>query len=42
MHAMYDRLRSAEEIAKVGVDAGTTFDKNSGLPLTIYTVAASG
>jgi ATP-dependent HslUV protease, peptidase subunit HslV len=42
MHAMYDRLGSAEEIAKVGVDAGTTFDKNSGLPLSLYTVAAAG
>jgi ATP-dependent HslUV protease, peptidase subunit HslV len=41
MHAMYDRLRSAEEIARVGIDAGTTFDKNSGLPFTLYTVAAT-
>ena len=42
MHAMYDRMRSAEEIARVGVDAGTTFDKNSGLPLSLYTLDASG
>ena len=39
MHAMYGRLKTAEEIAKVGVDAGATFDKNSGLPMTMYTLA---
>jgi ATP-dependent protease HslVU (ClpYQ), peptidase subunit len=38
MHSMYGRLRSAEAVAKVGIDAGTTFDKNSALPLTIYTL----
>ena len=32
------RVRSAEAVAKVGIDAGTTFDKNSALPLTIYTL----
>jgi ATP-dependent protease HslVU (ClpYQ) peptidase subunit len=39
MHSMYGRLRTAEAVAKVGIDAGTTFDKNSALPLTIYTLA---
>jgi hypothetical protein len=38
MHSMYGRLRSAGAVAKVGVEAGTTFDKNSALPLTLYTV----
>jgi len=38
MHSMYGRLRSAEAVAKVGIDAGTTFDKNSALPMTIYTL----
>jgi ATP-dependent protease HslVU (ClpYQ) peptidase subunit len=39
MHSQYNRLRTAEAIARVGIEAGTTFDKNSGLPLTLYTVA---
>jgi hypothetical protein len=39
MHSQYNRLRTAEAIARAGIDAGTTFDKNSGLPLTLYTVA---
>ena len=38
MHSMYGRLRSAGAVAKAGIDAGTTFDKNSALPLTIYTL----
>ena len=38
MHTQYGRLRSAAAIAKVGIDAGTTFDKNSGLPMSLYTV----
>jgi ATP-dependent protease HslVU (ClpYQ) peptidase subunit len=40
MHATYGTPRSAAEVARVGIDAGTTFDKNSGLPLTLYTIAA--
>ena len=39
MHAQYPRLRTAEAIARAGVDAGATFDRNSGLPMTLYTVA---
>jgi len=39
MHAQYPRLRTAEAIAKSGIDAGATFDRNSGLPMTMYTVA---
>jgi len=39
MHALYPKLRTAAAIAKAGVDAGATFDRNSGLPMTLYTVA---
>jgi ATP-dependent protease HslVU (ClpYQ) peptidase subunit len=38
-YSQYGRLRTAEAVARAGIDAGTTFDKNSGLPLTLYTVA---
>ena len=38
MFSLYDRLRSAEAVARAGIEAGATFDKNSGLPLTIYTM----
>jgi ATP-dependent HslUV protease subunit HslV len=39
MHAQYPRLRTAAAIARAGIEAGATFDKNSGLPMTFYTVA---
>jgi ATP-dependent HslUV protease, peptidase subunit HslV len=39
MHAQYPKLRTAEAIARAGIDAGATFDRNSGLPMTLYTVA---
>jgi ATP-dependent protease HslVU (ClpYQ) peptidase subunit len=39
MHAMYPRLRTAAAVARAGITAGATFDKNSGLPMTLYTVA---
>ena len=39
MHAQYPRLKTATAIAKAGVEAGATFDRNSGLPMTLYTVA---
>src|SRR5215467_9367766 len=32
MNAMYSRLKSAEAVARVGIEAGCTFDKNSSLP----------
>src|SRR3954451_21041439 len=38
MSALYSRLKTAEEIARAGIEAGTLFDKNSALPLTIYTL----
>jgi hypothetical protein len=39
MHTQYDQLNSAEAVAETGVNAGATFDKNSSLPLTLFTVA---
>ena len=39
MYAQYPKLRTAEAIARAGIDAGATFDRNSGLPMTLYTVA---
>jgi ATP-dependent protease HslVU (ClpYQ) peptidase subunit len=41
MHALYPRLKTAEAIARAAVEAGATFDKNSALPMTIYTVRAA-
>lgn len=38
MHAQYPKLRTAAAIAKAGIAAGATFDRNSGLPMTVYTV----
>jgi ATP-dependent HslUV protease, peptidase subunit HslV len=38
MSTMYDRLDSAEAVARVGVEAGCLFDKNSSLPLSVVTV----
>jgi ATP-dependent protease HslVU (ClpYQ) peptidase subunit len=40
MYAQYPRLRTAAAIAKAGVEAGAMFDKNSGLPMTLYTLSA--
>jgi ATP-dependent protease HslVU (ClpYQ) peptidase subunit len=39
MHAIYDRLDSARQIAEAGVAAGIEFDKNSAGPLQIYSIA---
>jgi ATP-dependent protease HslVU (ClpYQ) peptidase subunit len=41
MHALYPRLKTAESIARAAIEAGATFDKNSALPMTIYTVRAA-
>ena len=38
MNALYPRLETAAAIAEAGIDAGATFDRNSGLPMTLYTV----
>ena len=42
MSALYSRLKTAEEVARAGVEAGTLFDKNSALPLTCYTLPLAG
>lgn len=38
MHAVYDRLDSAEEIAKVGIEAGIEFNNASAAPITFKTI----
>lgn len=40
MHALYDRLESAEEIAKTALNAVVEFDDSSGLPGFFYKVKA--
>src|ERR1700745_69952 len=40
MYAQYRKLRTAVAIARAGIEAGATFDRNSGLPMTVYTLAA--
>ncbi len=40
MHALYGRLKTAEAIARAGVECGATFDKNSSLPMTAYSLQA--
>lgn len=42
MHATFDRLETAEEIAEAGMAAGCEFDDGSGLPFTSYSVALRG
>jgi ATP-dependent HslUV protease, peptidase subunit HslV len=39
MHASYDRLKSAEAIAQMGVQAGIEFDKSSSGPIVSHTVS---
>ncbi len=38
MHALYPRLKTAEAVARAGIEAGAMFDKNSALPMTMYTL----
>ncbi len=38
MHAVYDRYKSAKDIARAGAEAGAAFDTSSQLPLTMKTV----
>jgi ATP-dependent HslUV protease subunit HslV len=38
MHTQYARQKSATAIARSGIEAGATFDRNSGLPMTLYSV----
>ena len=42
MYTQYSRLRTSAAIARAGIDAGATFDKNSALPMTLYTIAIAG
>ena len=42
MHALYPRLRTAEAVAKAGIETGAVFDKNSALPMTLYSMKAAG
>ena len=42
MHSMYGRLKSAEAVARVGIETGCEFDKNSALPMSLYTLKARG
>ena len=42
MHAVYSRLKTAEAVAKAGLETGALFDKNSALPLTLYTLRLRG
>lgn len=41
MHAVYDRYKSARDIARAGAEAGAAFDTSSQLPLTFRTVKLS-
>ncbi|HEY1459042.1 MAG TPA: MFS transporter [Casimicrobiaceae bacterium] len=38
MHTQYARLKGAAAIAEVGIEAGAVFDKNSAMPMTLFTV----
>ncbi len=42
MFAMYDRLDSAEEIARIGVEAGAEFNNATALPLSCYSMKLTG
>src|SRR5438045_6474298 len=38
MHSQYQRMRNASAVATAGIEAGAMFDKNSALPMTLYTL----
>ena len=38
MQARYAQLETAEAVARVGIEIGATFDRNSALPMTLYTL----
>jgi hypothetical protein len=40
MHAEYSKRKSAAAIARAGIAAGAAFDRNSGLPMTLFTLTA--
>jgi len=39
MHALYDRLDSAEDIARAAIEASAEFNNATALPMTVQTVA---
>ena len=42
MNALYPRMKTAAAVARVGVEAGATFDRNSALPMSIHTLKLAG
>ncbi len=38
MQSLYSRVKTADAVARGGVEAGAMFDKNSALPMTLYTL----
>ena len=42
MHAMWNRARTAREVAEAGVAAGCEFDRNSAAPVEVYTIKLRG
>ena len=38
MHARYAQEADADAVARIGVEAGAKFDRNSALPMTLYTL----
>jgi ATP-dependent protease HslVU (ClpYQ) peptidase subunit len=42
MLSLYPKLRTAEAIARAGIEAGATFDRNTALPMTVHTIAVDG
>jgi ATP-dependent HslUV protease subunit HslV len=38
MHAIYNKAKTAKEVAEAGITAGCEFDRNSSLPFDVYTV----
>jgi len=38
MYGLYGRMRTATAVATAAIEAGATFDKNSALPMTLYTL----
>jgi ATP-dependent protease HslVU (ClpYQ) peptidase subunit len=42
MYAGYDTLKTAREVASLGVEAGNEFDKNSAAPVRLFTIKLKG
>ncbi|MES2536399.1 MAG: MFS transporter [Pseudomonadota bacterium] len=40
MHAVYDRVETAREVAEIGVQAGAEFDKSSSAPFRVFSFPA--